>query len=178
MRGVISGGRSLAGAHVHLTITAESAGRAWSVEYEIIKGSHGPMPKGAPTLDMFFDRAPHLFGNFSRDLPALVTANLALSSKSWESIVPLPLTPPGALEKMPGAPQISGIDFSFSDRSGGQKLRRAFVTTYDAIDEIVVRLLLAHPFKWGPHITHDVFSLISQYLPSFVRPRSGSKSDE
>jgi hypothetical protein len=163
---------------VHLTISAASPRDKWNIEYEIIKGSHGRMPRDTPNLDALFDRTASLFGNPSRSLPALVSANLALSSKSWESIVPLPLTPPGALENMPGAPQISGIDFSFSDRSTGQKLRRAFVTTYDAIDQIVVRLLLAHPIQWGPHITDEVFSLINQYVPSFVRARSRNKADE
>jgi hypothetical protein len=175
IRGAVSGGRHLAGAHAHFEITSSSGKNEWSIEYEIVAASHGRMPKGTPNLDGLFKGTADLLGSPGHEHKTLVTANLALSTKRWESVVPLPLAPPGPLEKMPGGPQISGIDFSFSDRASGQKLRRAFVTTYDAIDQLVVRLLLSHATGWGKHVTLEMTSLIQQYVPVFVRIREESK---
>lgn len=89
----------------------------------------------------------------------------------WEPTVPLPFAPPGTLDHIPGVPKISGLDFSFSSPGIDQPLIRAFVTTYEHLQQIVVRLLIARTVSIDPELPTVLLETADQYVPHFVKAR-------
>jgi hypothetical protein len=78
---------------------------------------------------------------------------------------------------MPGLPQICGVDVTFQDRSASQHLHRAFVTTYDGIERVVVRMLLIDTAVWDHTLPSAMILLASSHLPIVLRRREAKKDD-
>lgn len=171
LRGALLGGDYLKDGHAHFEVTRSSATDDWTIEYEIVRGSHS-----SPGQDLL--PASSFLGTIAKFLPSsegeargLFSASFVLSMKEWEPTVTLPFVPPGMLDHMPGAPRIAGVDFAFGDAGAAHGLLRAFVTTYDVIDEMVIRILMGYVTRWGDQVTPEMLKLAAAQLPIFARPK-------
>ena len=174
IRGTLLGGHLLSGGHAHLTVEKVSDEDEYSIELDLVPGDHGRIPKGALSIAGAFETIESRRKATEGSIPILVSANFAMSLKEWEPTVALPFTPTGITEQMPGVPRISGLDFSFNEQTESQHLHRAFVTTYDGIERMVVRMLLSFEARWEPNVLGAMIQLVNAHLPILAR-RIGNK---
>lgn len=178
IRGTLVGGTLVSAAHGHLTVERISGENDYLIQLDLVPGGHGQIPKGAITLAQSFETIAPFLREYERSTPILVSASFAMSLKEWEPTVKLPFAPTGIVEQMPGLPRISGLDFSFNEQSDSQHLHRAFVTTYDGIERMVVRMLLSFEASWDPSVVSATIELVHAHLPILVRRTGGKTSRE
>jgi hypothetical protein len=164
------------GGHGHLTIEKATSHGEYSIELNLVTGDHGRIPKGALSVEKSFDRVMPFLTKPADSLQALISASFSMYLKEWEPTVSLPFSPVGITEQMPGLPRISGLDFTFDEQSDSQHLHRAFVTTYDGIDRMVVRMLLSLQTVWAVSMITDTIELVRAHLPILARKRANPKS--
>lgn len=171
MRGALHGGGILSSAHAHLTVL--KAGRSeHSIQLELVPGAHGRLPKGAWDVGQGISTVRKHLANPDATWKALLGANFSLSLKRWEPTVRLPLATPGIADGMPDIPRICGLDFAFSDKAEDHFLRRAFVTTYEGIDLLVVRMHMTCSLQWDSNLPRHVVHVTKDHLPALARKRA------
>jgi len=170
VRGVLVGGRALPGGHAHVTIDYVKAEKRFQIEVEVFNGPHGPRLKGMSIAD-FFGGAGVWLRSGEKNTTTLLGANLALSLDDWSPVFDLPFTPAGITAQMPGLPKIAGVDFSFEQQTETQHLHRAFITTYDEIKRMVVRVLLTYDQPWDEGMLPASVTLVAAHLPILVKKR-------
>ncbi len=176
VRGALGRGTILKSGHAHLeAVHFKKDGRV-AVELELVPGSHGPAPTRSASLGGAIDRLAELIGSVEAKGKALVSGNFTFDLKRWEPTIPLPFTPPGVVDKMPGLPQICGLDFSFSERNDKQPLHRAFVTIYPGAGRMVVRLLLLFVAEINQGLPEAVLDAVEAQVPVFARTKDSGGS--
>jgi hypothetical protein len=174
IRGALRGERGWGPIHAHFDLNRNDRGDI-VLELEILTSSHGRFKTGVPTLSRFITTLRAYIANPDASFRGLVGAHFSLSTEEWTPTVPLPFTPPEPLDKIPGLPQISGVDFSFSEQTPEQPLIRAFVTTYDAINRFVIRILTGQPVEIDIHLVDLMRKTATDYLPYFAVEKKGEK---
>jgi hypothetical protein len=121
IQGLLAGGPSLPGGHAHLTVSRESSEQEWSIELEIFPRT----PQHTIDACDIHTLPEILKGELSRGgmTEGLLGASFTVLLTEWEAAVPLPYAPADLLSDIPGAPEIAGIDFSFSDTETSQHRR-------------------------------------------------------
>lgn len=177
MRAVIAGGSIMPSGHAHLEINKSEKGSQTTFELQLASGNLAP---DVLTLDRAISSLRSLLKTHATSRPVAVSANFTFSLKEWEPTIPLPFSPGIMAGELPGLPQICGLDFAFTNRSESQLLHRAFVTTNDASDQMVVRFLFGHPEVFDNGLPNRVLNLVSAHIPIFARlrgtPRGGKSA--
>jgi len=101
----------------------------------------------------------------------LVSASFTFDLEVWQPTLPLPFSPGSMVGDLPGVPQICGLDFAFTSRTESQLLHRAFITTYDVINQMVVRFLLGHSEVFSPSLPARLLELVNSQIPIFARKK-------
>jgi hypothetical protein len=174
VQGILSGGPSLPEGHAHLTISREQTDQEWAIEFEFYPHEHEHVLDDVRDLTSLPDLVRDWF-LVHGPMEGLLGVSFTLRFQEWESAVPLPYAPAGLLDDIPGAPKIAGIDFAFSDASPSQRLQRAFVTTYESIDRMAVRLLMAHSIDWASDPSPMMIEAGREHLPVLVKRRVGRR---
>lgn len=171
VRGALSGHGTISQGHAHLEVAVGERSGEHMIELALIPGSHGRISPRALTIA----DAIHLLGVSLKDPASVrrvrVSANFSFDLKQWEPTLPLPFAPGTAAEQMPGQPQICGLDVAFLDRSPTQHLHRAFVTTYDEIERMVVRMLLTDSLPWTERLPLACLTLAGSHLSILTKVR-------
>lgn len=167
--GALRGEIGWGAAHGHFSIDIEGSAGAYLLFLEVVSSSHGKLPKETPRVKEFLSIIQSYFVDPDRSFSGLLGVNFSLPLKVWSPTVPLPFTPPGVLDHIPGAPQISGLDFSFPLQTDDQPLIRAFITSYGQIDRLVVRFLLSLPTAIHASVIDEMLRLSAEYVLSFAR---------
>jgi hypothetical protein len=175
-RGILTGGKILRSAHAHLEVARDRSARSkktgsvW-LELEMFPGEHGRISNKTLRFEEGISILMGCLESPAKPRSMMVGANLSLSLKDWEPTVPLPYTPGSFGATMPGVAKICGVDFAFADPSASQPMLRGFVTTYDAIDQMVVRLLLRMSAVLDTQVAERAIKLAMANVVLFVRKR-------
>lgn len=167
-RGAVRAGDRWKGLHAHVELARSRSMKEFTFQFEIVTVPHGRMSAGVPSIDELLSEMKLFFRNGDETYSGLVGAHFSLDLKKYHPTVPLPFTPPGKLDHVPGLPEISGLDFSFRERHRDQPLIRAFVTTYPSIHRMVIRLLMSHSSTIGDHLPLAMIDLAAVHLPIFA----------
>lgn len=178
VRGAIKHGRLLQSGHAHLDVVHVEKDEQVVIELELLPGLHGTMPKKTSVLEDAIDRLAALLPPQTESRRAVVGGNFTFDLKRWEPTVTLPFSTPGAVESMPGLPQICGLEFAFTERTDTQPLHRAFITTYAGVNRMLVRLLLFLTVEWDRSLPQRAIDSVCQQLPVFVRRKDGAHSHD
>jgi len=134
------------------------------------------VPKEKETWGMlgFLESLASLVAREGHPVRVLLSCTYALKSSEWKTVVPLPFSPPGLLDNMPGA-QIAGIDFSFEKPTAEFPLARAFVSTYpDAktpdLRTITVKFMVLHRTALDAALWSKAIESAEGTLPLFAKP--------
>lgn len=171
MRVVIRGGNTLRSGHAHLEINKAEKRDQTTIELELVSGTHGKLPREVFTLDRAISILGSLLKTPAKARVIVLSANFTFSLKEWEPTIPLPFSPGAMVGELPGVPQICGLDFAFTNQSESQLLHRAFVTTYDNTEQMVVRFFLGHAEVFDTSLPERVFELVTAHVPIFARKR-------
>lgn len=168
IRGVARGDTKIKPFHAHYSLDFQAERKEYVFRLELAKGTHGPAEKQLPRLSEVLDQLTGFLAEPERRFRGLLSANFNFPLGEWQPTIKLPFSLPGTLDHVPGLPEISGLDFSFEDLRPEQPLRRAFVTTYDAINEMVLRLLLSHATAISGALVDRMLDVASTHYPVFV----------
>lgn len=168
MRGVARGERRLSPFHAHFSLDHEDERNEYIFRLELTKGTHGAAERRLPRISEFLEDFRSYLREPDRRYRGLLGANFNFSLRKWRPSFSLPFSVPGTFDHVPGLPQISGLDFSFADTRPEQSLRRAFVTTYAGIDEMVLKLLFSHASPISGQLADEILSVANAHRPIFV----------
>lgn len=170
LKGALRGERGWGSTHTHFTLEREDS-NAFVFRLDVFPTSHGRFIKGVPSTSRFLKILRGALHEPATEVNGLLGARFLLSTDSWSPTVPLPFSPPGALDRLPGVPRISGLDFSFSEPTPDQPLIRAFITTYESLQEMSVRFLLMQRVSLDSNLPRVMAAAAARYLPSFADER-------
>lgn len=168
VRGAARGSPGWGSFHTHFVLEKRRSGE-FDLELEVTGRQHGRFPKGSLSTTKLIRAFASALEDSSRTFPAIVGAHYILPLDRWAPTVQLPFAPPGTLDHIPGVPQISGLDFSFSAPGPEQPLLRAFISTYGQLNEMIVRILLATHIAFQPSMPLSLAELAGSYLPRFAK---------
>lgn len=158
----------LLGAHAHFGASRSGAGEPWSIEYEIVRGTHGKLESRYLDAATYLQRTQHLFA--FAESAALLSLHFVLPLERWKPPVSVPFSAPASIGTLPGNPTIAGMDFAFPE-TGTYGPRRIFVTTYQNAQQLVLRILLAYPPIWGPDLTSEIVKTARGFVTQLVTRR-------
>jgi len=168
IRGVLKSPGFSPPAHAHVEVDHAHDKGETSLQIEIFRGA-GRLPKDAMDLSGFIDKVGGALTNLTEERAFLASLNYNLKMSEWKPTVSLPYSPGALNATLPGVAQIAGLDFAFAE-GVDQPLRRAFVTTYDRLDRMVVKLLLALTSPWDQGLPNKLFELGASQFPKFAVP--------
>jgi len=171
IRGVLKGSPSRHW-HAHFEMTHVSARRGSTLEFQTVRGPCGRQRPGTLTSSAFLRRLKALLPAIAgMAQPGMLSARFELSMDRWKTTMPIPYAASG-LADLPGEPEIAGLDFAFQDTPVRPGMRRAFITTYSELKQIVVRLLLAGPRIIDESLPRELLSAGTQHLSMFAVSRA------
>ena len=169
LAGALRGERGWGAAHTHFSLSRTESNEVYLLELEFVPTSHGRFQKGVPSTRKFLNAIKSVLSDPDREYAAVIGANFSLSTETWQPTVPLPFNPPASLDHIPGLPRISGLDFSFAEHGADQPLMRAFITTYEPIQRMVIRFLVAESVRISAELPQAMTRAASRFLPSFAQ---------
>lgn len=170
VRGILRADEGTPAIHGHLEVRETRNKKHILLEYEIVTSAleHEKAELSVsqwPSLVI-----PHI-GLEGDLLTGLTSAVFTLQLDQWEPTVPLPFAASGILDALPGEPRISGLDFSFGTPVAGQSLRRAFVSTYDEVKQMVVKFMVVTKLPIAEPISDGMLATAARHFPIFARKR-------
>lgn len=176
VRGVLRGEDAISPFHAHFSVEllrkggkSKRTSDVYVIRLDYAKGTHAEATSLLP-VTKFLSELRTFFTDPDAARSGLLSSNFTLSLKEYTPTIKLPFSVPGALDHVPGLPQISGLDFSFAGASPAQPLVRAFVTTYSLIDEMIIRLLVGFECRVGPELATAMLVAAASHLPIFAKP--------
>jgi len=163
--GIMSCEPQVSDCHAHLAIGVGDEGEI-RFELSVFPGTHGD-------TETEFENAQNvlpLITGAVRDPENLVGSiglEYALSMENWAPVVALPFEAPDVLG-LPGA-KIAGVDFEFDEPTPEQPIARAFVSTYDSIKRMAVKLLVRESGALTGDIIARMVRRSQKSLPLFAR---------
>ncbi len=153
--------------HAHFAAGRLSGTTDWTLDYEVVDGLHGEHGNADLDDETFLKRIDGLFRSSAADPVGLLSCHFSFSLKDWAPTVALPFKPAMPLPGTPGSPSIAGVDFVFPDEPG-TALRRAFVTTYETTEQVIVRLLLTFEATFACGFTARLIDAAASSVTGFV----------
>lgn len=162
--------RDFRSSHAHFAAGRLTGTTDWKLDYEVVDGLHGEHANADLDDETFLKRVDGLFRSSDVDPIGLLSCHFSFSLKEWAPTVALPFRPAMPLPGTPGSPTIAGVDFVFPDEPG-TALRRAFVTTYGATEQTIVRLLLTFEATLACGFTSRLIDAAASSVTGFVSRR-------
>jgi hypothetical protein len=132
--------------HSHLTIEDEeqTAGELL-VRYDLFEGPHGSGETGLLKSHEAFTLLVNMVPALAEPSRGVLSSSAKFDSGLVRPALPLPL----AIGPLPfdGRPEIAGVDFNFQDVSDEQPLLRVFMTTYQTLNRIVLKIMMRYEMK-------------------------------
>lgn len=96
------------------------------------------------------------------------------SSAEWKPAIPLPIQLMGVLEDATGAPEVTGLEFKFTDESS--ELRRSSIATFPGSPkDIIVRLQVTTLLLPTESLFQRICDSLVKHLPLMAAPRESRK---
>lgn len=171
IRGVLRTATMLPRSHGHFEFRTAKRGSPAVIEIDLVPGTHTPKSKKSTGLDVCLALLQRQLPSPKAKRSTLLCASFRLSMKKWHPTIPLPIGPVGITEEVPGVPSICGVDLAFARQNGDHYLSRAFVTVFESIDLIVVRLLMRASVAWDRNLGRRMIEYTTAHLQTIVRPR-------
>lgn len=140
VRGVCALAASVKSHHMHFSVERSSAEGSLALQLSILPGVHDKKV-AMPSFDKVLIALRAAMTESDAEFRGLLSANYAFDMKEWQPSFPLPIDGSGPLAASSGKARICGLDFVFEGDDSALSLVRGFVTTYEASEQIVVRLL-------------------------------------
>jgi len=171
LAGVIQSDKSIPGVHAHFGLRSAKEKSEFTLEFELIARKHRPATVNGPGMSEFLKLSQRFLRKPSKAYRSLLSINFAFSLAKWQPTITLPFSVSNLGSEFRGNPNIAGVDFTFDLPDSPLELSRAFVTTYEAIDKMVVRLLLWSEVTIGPSLPAHLLGSATELLPIFARER-------
>lgn len=171
VRLALAGAPLLSGGHAHFEARESGPGGSFVASLSLIPGRHESPLTSVPSIAEAIESIVGALKVVPEQFRLLVSAHYALSLKEWTPTLALPFTPQSMTGQLAGLPQICGVDIAFQEQSAAQCLQRAFLTTYDGIDRMVVRMLLVKNLALDATLVRNLVSLANDHLPLLAQRR-------
>lgn len=160
-RHFMPGTNALHQGHFHLTLELQKASGDVSLSLEVFPTTnHKEFARGSWTLA---DSIKALGAVLPKECPCIVSATYTKRLSEWRPTFRLPMNT-DELDGMPGRPEVTGVDLVYRDSKSSDSLHRAFVTTYDTLDQVVVRLLFFDSLPWDNGLVRNAVRRVEGHL--------------
>ena len=133
-------------------------------------------PKNAIPLLSFFTLVSANLTTNQEVEPVIATGNFQLPRETWELAMRAPLTLPPELSRLPGDPELTGVELRMSEASSVLKLINLDI--HPALKQLKMSLTVAVAFLPISDLPNRALAVLQEHLPLLARKAdaTGSKS--
>lgn len=162
--------------HGHFLASKRNEHKGFTLRLEIVPGTAKKLGPPAPDVYEFSALLNKYLKPTAGGIRGVLWARFRYPTDKYSPTVTLPIVVPGVLQDLDKSPVITGLDFSFTDKS--QPLRRAYVGRHEEEGAIFIQLTLSHEIKTLRNLPTVLCEEAATLIRPFIRPLAAKVTRE